>query len=98
MLNPDEEFKVMDKRIYEKLSDSTTLSAREIIQMLNPIEQQILSLHVCGFIYKEIGEMLNKSESAVKIIVSRAKRKFRKLYLQKYKSPIYLGGEQNEKK
>ncbi len=69
-----------------------------VMNQLKPAERQILHWKIkLGLTNQEIGNMLGKSERAVEKQAERVNRKFRKLYLQKYKSPVYLRGEKNEK-
>jgi DNA-directed RNA polymerase specialized sigma24 family protein len=68
------------------------------MRQLSPVEQRVLYLNIIsGFTIDEIAQALGKGKSAVKMTALRARKKFRTLYLQKYRSPIYLRGEQNEK-
>lgn len=93
----DDEYDMI-KNIPSRPENPSFESVRDIIKNLSAPEIQIIELHnKWGFTFAEIAEKLGMGESAVKMIEFRAKQKFKKLYLQKYKSPIYLGGEKNEK-
>jgi RNA polymerase sigma factor (sigma-70 family) len=80
-------------------SADKTLNVRDIKSKLKPLEQDILHLkYDVGLTNAEIGNALGKSADAVIKIIARAKKKLEKLYLQKYKSPVYSRGEKNEEK
>ncbi len=68
-----------------------TENVQNILRLMPPQHVQVLQLKIgSGFTYAEIGKIMGKSESAVQKMFERAKKKFRILYLQKYKSPLYL--------
>ena len=50
----------------------------KIIPLLTPLEQQVFELKVCGFNYKEIGLIINKSYKSVDSALQRIKNKIRK--------------------
>jgi RNA polymerase sigma-70 factor (ECF subfamily) len=98
VMSLDEQYEKMDKQIQEKLHNSVSVGVKNTMRQLKPKERQILELSIeWGYTSAEIAQKLGKGESAVKMLLKRTKTKFVKLYLQKYKSPIYLGGEKNEK-
>jgi RNA polymerase sigma-70 factor (ECF subfamily) len=96
-LEPAADNQKFDEQIQSKLYNSIQLNVRSITHYLKPKEQQALYLRFdMDLTYADIGKILGKSEPAAKKMVQRAKNKFATLYLQKYKSPVYSGGEKNE--
>ena len=76
-----------------------SINVISVMKRLDPIEEQVLFLwHFKDLNYSEIALGLGKTENNIRLIMHRAKKNFLRLYLQRYKSPIYLGGEKNEKK
>lgn len=47
---------------------------------MTPRDRIILDMHADGYSYKEIQQVTRKRESGVKMIISRSKQKFRRLY------------------
>jgi RNA polymerase sigma-70 factor (ECF subfamily) len=90
-VSEDEKYELMDKLIQEKLHNPARVSVKSVMCQLTPIEQRVLQLNIeYGFSYVEISKMIGKSEHAVGKLGERARYKFRKMYLQKYRSPVYL--------
>jgi RNA polymerase sigma-70 factor (ECF subfamily) len=56
-----------------------TVDAERALSVLTPRARQILELKEYGYKYKEIAEMINTSEAAVKMQVKRAFERMRKL-------------------
>jgi DNA-directed RNA polymerase specialized sigma24 family protein len=70
-----------------------------LYKYLKPLELHAFHLRFeTQLTYAGIGAELGKSEQAARKIISRALDRIEKLYLQKYKSPVYSGGEKNDGK
>lgn len=70
---------------------------QNILRLMPSQNVQVLQLKIGGGLtYAEIGKIMGKSESAVQKMFARAKKKFRILYLQKYKSPLYLDDKESK--
>lgn len=65
-------------RVVESTSAST-LDAEKALSVLSPKARKILELKEYGYRYKEIADMINSSEAAVKMQVKRAFERMRRL-------------------
>ncbi len=59
----------------------STIDAQKALQILSPRAQRILELREHGYKYKEIAEILDTTETAVKMQVKRAFEKMRSVFV-----------------
>jgi len=72
---------VSDKELFEIELDRI----KEIMEKIPPEDKVVLTMkYQDGHSIKEIGKIINKSESATKMKLKRAKHKVRSIYLQNY--------------
>lgn len=77
---------VEDDSIYEaEIMEVSVARLREILDVLNPDDKSILMMkYQDDMSIKEISEVTDKSESAIKMQILRAKERFLKIYKEKY--------------
>ncbi len=65
----------------------STAEINTILDMLHPQDKAVLLMkYLDGFSIKEIAEVMNKSESAIKMKIKRSKERFRNFYYKKIES------------
>lgn len=75
------------EEVNDKFLLETNIKRLKIVLEEIPVGDKsiLLMKYQDGLSIREIGEMLNKSESAIKMKIKRAKLKFKKVYSEKYK-------------
>ena len=72
-------------------SAETSIDLERALSVLTPRSRRVLELREYGYRYKEIGEMLDLTEAAVKMRVKRAFEQLRDLFASSFAMLIYLG-------
>lgn len=77
----------------EQSSDSaeTSVDLERVLSVLTPTSRRVLELREYGYQYKEIGEMLDLTEAAVKMRVKRAFEQLHELFASSLTIMIPLG-------